>query len=263
MNIAKNLVATSIAALSIAAHSASPQLVHDGEDVTLIGRIRHDNGPTLYFTPDTYVITKEGQLTSTRFKVLPSEAVSVATLESLTVTTSRITCTVSMGDGPVLVPVCTALKAQRYVEPVVGPSQADIDREQNSSMRSFDPTTAGKSAMVFAKGGRPEGFVPRGRFIYVLYDRLPCKLGIVNANQYRRAEIKYGNGLASACWAQTLKPTGDEVILISQWGSTDSASLTQFYKGTVQKDGSIAVTGQAMSFDQVRENIKRYHDSLR
>ncbi|MBN4665444.1 hypothetical protein HUS70_07375 [Pandoraea nosoerga] len=132
-----------------------------------------------------------------------------------------------------------------------------------AKQRTFDKSTVGKRAMVASRKGVVEQSVSRADFIYILYDGLKCPIDVAGAEKMRRAEVMLGKGMAGACWGKTLKPTGDEIVILDQWGNLQTASLTQFYTGIVQKDGSVAVSGRAMSFDQVTDNIKRYHDSLR
>lgn len=159
--------------------------------------------------------------------------------------------------------VCSSAIAQEAPTPRDKMIQQWDAESATSKQRTFDKSTVGKRAMVASRKGIPDANVPRADFIYILYDGLKCQIDVTGADKMRRAEVMYGKGMTGACWGKTLKATGDEIVILDQWGNIQTASLTQFYTGIVQKDGSVTVSGQAMTFDQVTDNIKRYHDSLR
>lgn len=135
--------------------------------------------------------------------------------------------------------------------------------QQPPTQHAFDPSTIGKHAIVFFKGGIPDEIEPRGHIVYALYERMKCTLPLAAAPSMQQAEVSFGKGLAPACWAKLASPAGDQVVIVNAWGYSESLSLINLFRATVQRDGSMKVGARATTPEQIKENLERFQHSIR
>lgn len=134
------------------------------------------------------------------------------------------------------------------------------------------------AATAYAKGKQPEqiahvfsrnlptitygGTIPREDMVVVLYEKKPCNLPLTSARDMYAAEYLVGRALVQACWGRIVSPTKAEVMVITKYGDSKKWELTTFATSHMNPDGSATALHPAMTYDDVRENIKRYHEEI-
>lgn len=109
--------------------------------------------------------------------------------------------------------------------------------------------------------------MPKNELWYTLYLSRKCQLPIANQKNLLHADV-YNPAFKnrkpdSGCWGMALEPTKSQVVIIEQYGHVRQLNLTAFARAKISGSGAYIIQGPAMTFEQVRENTKRYHDTLR
>jgi hypothetical protein len=128
-------------------------------------------------------------------------------------------------------------------------------------MKTFDPSTIGRVAYIFA--APITEVTPRATMVAILYRDTPCGLPLSRAKDLRAAESLIGRGLVPACWGRLASPANDGVLIVSKFGDSRNESLVNYAEAKIQADGSAAVLKPAMSHDEFMKNVDAYHKALR
>ncbi|MCA8242824.1 hypothetical protein [Burkholderia sp. AU32262] len=127
--------------------------------------------------------------------------------------------------------------------------------------RSFDRSTIGQSAYVFAK--TVEDTIPRSAMSSILYRNMPCRLPIIDAPNMRAAESLYGRALVAACWGKVLSPVNDSVLIVTKFGNSHQDSLINYAEVKILNDGSGRFVKRAITPDEFGKSISQYQKELR
>lgn len=128
-------------------------------------------------------------------------------------------------------------------------------------MRSFDRTTVGRTAFIFAT--QIDEITPRAAMVAILYRDTPCPLPLSHAKDMRAAESLYGRSLVPACWGKLVTPTKDEVVIVTKFGDSRKESLINYAETKIQADGSAQFVKPAMSRDEFMKNVSDHQRSMR
>ncbi|MGN5479532.1 hypothetical protein ACTMU2_29350 [Cupriavidus basilensis] len=128
-------------------------------------------------------------------------------------------------------------------------------------MRSFDQSTVGRTAFIFATQVDDE--TPRSAMVAILYRDLPCQLPLSAARDMHAGESLYGRSLVPACWGRVVTPTKDEVIIVTKFGDARRESLISYAEVKIQPGGSGRFIKPAFPRNEFMKNVDDFHKSIR
>lgn len=121
----------------------------------------------------------------------------------------------------------------------------------------FSAAASAQDAYVMTRSAPSTETVSADQYIYVLFKDKPCKLPIADAPYMRKAAIFNTSNPDIGCWGKTIDASKAEILIVGPHGHKNSASLTEFYSATLDKDGTSHIKGRAMSFDEYFDNVKK------
>lgn len=248
--------------LPCAVRAAEPTVrVSDGQTITIVGKIGK-SGSTFTLVPDEFVAYEDNQSFQTVFNISPSsESLQTALDQFNSNWKAEAECTVHLQKYSNT--VCTLSSLKRHSETYSEPAYAIKNRlaREAASARTFDASTIGQTALTITDQQTTGTVIPRSRLFSILYPNLRCDLPIKDAQDMRKAEFLYGNGMANGCWGMILSPLNDKFVSVTKYGNTDSGSVISYTKVKILPDGSAKVIGPAVSEDEYRKRIYEYQRS--
>lgn len=257
-----------IVALSVSI-SAIAEPLEDGAKMTIVGSIKNTKefGVERGLVSEVQTFVLIPKQPSPEFEkgltVKPAPQTGLSNFSSLPSSELAADCVIRLSRAGER-PIC---ELQAYASTKAAPSVSYEERQRQQQeetaeikMRSFDRSTIGRTAFIFASPITE--ITPRSSMIAILYRDTPCRLPISTAKDMRAAESLYGRALVPACWGKIVTPTKDQVVIVTKFGDARRESLINYAEVKVQPDGSAQFIGPAMSRDEFMKNVDDYHKAI-